>query len=290
MSKYQLLPELALDDFERLKASIVERGVKMPVVLDENGEILDGHNRVKIADSLGIEYPRMVESGLDEHEKRIFVAELNAARRQLTDAQKVALGKRIEPDIAARAEKRRRASQNNKAAEALRSGGHVSTTDHGKTRDEVARAVQLGSGRTYERGKQVLDELESQPDGPQLLKHVESGDWTLDDARQELRTRRKAELEKQAHQEQETSNRYMNTVGDPDGKIAKARLLNQFSSVRTTVYDRLLPLKVEAVAAALNEKESDFTLRFIHDCRSWLDDLEGEMRKGVRLIHRKDAS
>lgn len=286
MSKYQLLPELALDDFERLKASIVERGVKMPVVLDENGEILDGHNRVKIADSLGIEYPRMVESGLDEHEKRIFVAELNAARRQLTDAQKVALGKRIEPDIAARAEKRRLAN--------LRRGDVQPEVDtcppREKTRDEVARAVQLGSGRTYERGKQVLDELESQPDGPQLLKHVESGDWTLDDARQELRTRRKAELEKQAHQEQETSNRYMNTVGDPDGKIAKARLLNQFSSVRTTVYDRLLPLKVEAVAAALNEKESDFTLRFIHDCRSWLDDLEGEMRKGVRLIHRKDAS
>jgi len=33
-----------------------------------------------------------------------------------------------------------------------------------KTRDEVARTVQLGSGRTYERGRQLFEELEAQPD------------------------------------------------------------------------------------------------------------------------------
>lgn len=282
--KYQILPPLAHDDMERLKASIQERGIKMPVVLDEDGEILDGHNRVMIADSLGIEYPRIVESGLDEHEKRIFVAELNAARRQLTTAQKIMLGKKIEPDIAARALKRQQVLGRTHGQEPLGSHEHK-----GKTRDEVARAVQIGSGLTYERGKKVIEELEQESDGPQLLRHIESGDWEIDDVRQELKTRRKMEAEKQAKEEQATSDRYMQVVGDPDGRVANARLLKQFASVRTAVYDRLLPLNVEAVAAVLDEGDATFTQQFIKDCRTWLDSLDHEMSKGVRIVHRKDV-
>jgi ParB-like chromosome segregation protein Spo0J len=184
--KYQLLPQLSSDDMDRLKASIVERGVKMPVVLDENGEILDGHNRVMIADSLGIDYPRIIEVGLDEHEKRIFVAELNAARRQMTDAQKIMLGIKIEPDIAARAEKRRIASLKQGSSIPSRSGQLSGT---GETRDEVARTVQLGSGKTYERGRQVVKDLENEPDAEQLMTHLDRGDWDMDDARKELKSR-----------------------------------------------------------------------------------------------------
>lgn len=281
--KYQLLPPLASDDLDRLKASIQARGVKVPVVLDEDGEILDGHNRVMIADSLGIEYPRIVESGLDEHEKRIFVAELNAARRQLTDAQKVMLGRMIEPDIAARADKRMKAG---KAVDPVDKCPQGAAT---KTRDEVARAVQLGSGRTYERGKAVIAELEAEEDGAQLIRHLESGDWELDDARQELRTRRKSEADQQAKAEQATSDRYMQVVGDPDGRVASARLLKQFASIRSAVYERLLPLKADAVVAVLDERDAEFTRAFVGDCRRWLDGLEREMSKGIRVIHRKDV-
>jgi ParB-like chromosome segregation protein Spo0J len=287
MTKYQLLPPLASDDMDRLTQSIKERGVKMPVVFDEQGEILDGHNRVMIADSLGIEYPRIIETGLDEHEKRIFVAELNVARRQMTDAQKVALGKKIEPDIAERARLRMLATQKNDAGEQVRSYGHVSIADGGTTtRDEVAQAVQLGSGRTYERGKQVLDELANEPDGEQLLQHINDGSWDLDDVRTELRHRRRQE----AQAEQAESDRLISLAGDPEGKIAKARLLNQFSSIRSAVYDRLIPLDPEAVVAALDEPNTEFTRTFIRDCRQWLTALESEMQQGIRLVHRKDAS
>lgn len=290
MSKYQLLPPLAHDDMERLKASIKERGVKMPVVVDEHGEILDGHNRVMIADSLGIEYPTIVERGLDDHEKRIFVAELNAARRQLTMAQKVMLGRQIEPDIEAVARKKQQ-----EAGKVYGRGSDSSGTDVPKlsepvrTRDEVARAVQIGSGRTYERGKQVLAQLEAEPDGPQLLRHVESGDWDLDDVRQELKTRRTEQAKKQAREEQATSDRYMQILGDPEGRIAEQRLRTQFSSIRAAIYDRLLPLKPDAVATVLDEQGSDVTRMFIRDTRAWLDALEREMSAGIRVIHRKDA-
>lgn len=178
MVAYQLLPDLAADDFARLKASIAERGVEVPVIVDEDGAIIDGHNRALIADSLGIDYPKIVRAGLAPHEKRLLAVELNLARRQLTEAQKVLLGKKIEPDIAARARQREYAGK---------AQDPVDNCPQGTTRDEVARTVGLGSGRTYERAKRVVDAVEQY--APDLLPHVANGDLDLDDARKELKQR-----------------------------------------------------------------------------------------------------
>ena len=45
--QYQFLPDLTSDEYEALKADIRERGVMVPVELDEAGHILDGHHRVQ---------------------------------------------------------------------------------------------------------------------------------------------------------------------------------------------------------------------------------------------------
>jgi hypothetical protein len=86
--KYQILPNLTTDEMEALTADIRERGVMIPVELDDQGEILDGHHRVMIADSLGISYPTIVRDGWTEAQKFIHVVALNAHRRHLTSAQK----------------------------------------------------------------------------------------------------------------------------------------------------------------------------------------------------------
>jgi hypothetical protein len=86
--KYQLFPNLTADEMEALTADIKERGVMVPVEVDENGEILDGHHRVMIADSLGIEYPTVVRSGWTEDQKLVHVVALNAHRRQLTATER----------------------------------------------------------------------------------------------------------------------------------------------------------------------------------------------------------
>lgn len=70
--KYQLLPELPPEQFEALKTDIAERGVVVPVVVDEFGAILDGHNRARACRELGInDYPVEMRSGLSEEERRI---------------------------------------------------------------------------------------------------------------------------------------------------------------------------------------------------------------------------
>lgn len=86
--KYQLLPELRPEEFEALKQDIAERGVIVPVVVDEFGAILDGHNRARACRELGInDYPVEVRSRLSEADKRVFARKLNVLRRHLTRDQ-----------------------------------------------------------------------------------------------------------------------------------------------------------------------------------------------------------
>ena len=185
---YQLLPDPAPDDLRRLTESIRANGIEVPVVVDEDGNILDGHHRQMIADSLGLECPRVIKRGLNEDQKRIYAVEMNLARRQLTGAQKVLLGKKIEPNIAAEA-KARMQHKDPKTGENTYGQSTVGVGSHPQTRDEVAGKVGVGAGVTYQRHKKVLDELANEPDGAQLMEHIESGDWDIKDAREELKRR-----------------------------------------------------------------------------------------------------
>jgi len=86
---YQLLPPLSPEDYAALEADIIARGVLVPVEYDEAGNILDGHHRVQICESLGlVDWPRFVRKGLSEDEKRAHARALNLSRRHLTNAQK----------------------------------------------------------------------------------------------------------------------------------------------------------------------------------------------------------
>ena len=52
--KFQVMPPLADDDFAALKADIQANGVLIPVEVDEDGNVLDGHHRVRACNELGI--------------------------------------------------------------------------------------------------------------------------------------------------------------------------------------------------------------------------------------------
>jgi ParB-like chromosome segregation protein Spo0J len=86
--KYQVLPDLPTDQYEALKADIAEHGVTVAVEVDEFGQVLDGHNRVRVCRELGInDYPIVVRSGLTEEEKRIHARRINLLRRHLNREQ-----------------------------------------------------------------------------------------------------------------------------------------------------------------------------------------------------------
>jgi ParB/Sulfiredoxin domain len=88
-SKYQLMPEMNPAEFEALKADIAQRGVVVPIDIDENGEILDGHHRYRAWAELHRNEPpsTIVRAGLSEQEKRAFARKNNILRRHLTREQ-----------------------------------------------------------------------------------------------------------------------------------------------------------------------------------------------------------
>jgi N6-adenosine-specific RNA methylase IME4 len=178
---FQLLPDLSGEDYERLREDIRERGIMVPIEVDETGVILDGHHRKRIAAELGIECPSITRIGLAEHEKRLHAVSLNLARRHLTDAQKVMLGIEIEPDIAEAA--RRRQAQASGAPRGVKatSASETFRTQTGRSVDEVARKVGLGTGRTYENHRKSLAEAETL--APQVIERAKAGEATMADVR-----------------------------------------------------------------------------------------------------------
>ncbi len=79
-----LIPPLGTEELEALKADIKANGIISPVIVDENGTILDGHHRAKIDPSA----PRKVIRGLSPAEKQAYVFRSNFARRNLSVTQK----------------------------------------------------------------------------------------------------------------------------------------------------------------------------------------------------------
>lgn len=87
--KYQVMPDLAPDEYAELKADIEARGVMVPIEFDEFGNVLDGHHRLRACEELGItDYPKVVRAGWTEQEKRNHARKLNLVRRMLNREQK----------------------------------------------------------------------------------------------------------------------------------------------------------------------------------------------------------
>lgn len=86
---YQVLPPLSAEEYENLKADIAARGVQVPVEYDEQGNVLDGHHRLRACQELGVkDWPRVIRAGLTEEGKRTHARQLNLARRHLNQEQK----------------------------------------------------------------------------------------------------------------------------------------------------------------------------------------------------------
>jgi hypothetical protein len=82
---YHLFEPLKSWEFEALKADIARRGVLVPVEYDAaTGEVLDGHNRLKACEELGItDFPKVSREFPSDDERRLHVIVLNTYRRQL---------------------------------------------------------------------------------------------------------------------------------------------------------------------------------------------------------------
>ena len=94
-----LLPTITDDDYDRLKASIKEIGIMVPVLTDENGGIIDGRHRLEAAAELKLKtVPTNILHGMDGSHKRHLAIKLNTQRRHLSKEEKAKLATGLRKD------------------------------------------------------------------------------------------------------------------------------------------------------------------------------------------------
>jgi len=101
--KYQFLPPLSEEEYRSLRDSIAESGVEVPIVVDQDGNVVDGFHRDLICHELGLQCPREVRTFESESEKYELSLRLNCRRRQLNRDQKrelIAVYLKRDPTIA----------------------------------------------------------------------------------------------------------------------------------------------------------------------------------------------
>ena len=83
------LPPLPSDLYERLRDDISLRGIQVPILVDNaTGEVIDGRQRRRIADELGIKHiPTIYVGRLTPEERADLRLAVNLYRRHLTQAQ-----------------------------------------------------------------------------------------------------------------------------------------------------------------------------------------------------------
>jgi hypothetical protein len=92
--RFQPMPPLTDEEYDALRSDIAEHGVRVPVVRDQHGRLLDGNNRARIAADLGIGCPSVVVQVKDDDEAETIAVTLNCARRHLNREQRRAVIRR----------------------------------------------------------------------------------------------------------------------------------------------------------------------------------------------------
>ncbi len=102
-----LLPPLSTEEYDALESDIRENGVLNPILVDEDGNILDGHHRYKISPNADTRVIR----GLAEEEKVAFAIRCNMTRRNLSPDRKTGVKRVAEETRKVKAEANRKAAR-----------------------------------------------------------------------------------------------------------------------------------------------------------------------------------
>lgn len=78
-----IFPPLTSDEYESLKESIHQFGVRVPIIVDCEGDIIDGRHRERVCSELGNKCPREVHTFESTLEKLQVAMSLNCNRRHM---------------------------------------------------------------------------------------------------------------------------------------------------------------------------------------------------------------
>jgi hypothetical protein len=79
-----LFPDLRGEEYESFRQDIRRWGIRIPVLLDERGAVIDGRQRLRVAAELGIHVETRVSAGLSDEERLRMCLCYNLRRRNIT--------------------------------------------------------------------------------------------------------------------------------------------------------------------------------------------------------------
>jgi ParB-like chromosome segregation protein Spo0J len=88
-----LVPQISDSQYKEIKQDIQEHGQHVPIIINQKGEILDGHTRNRICQELEIE-PRTMLCSLEYEDPLLakqFIININRNRRQLDAFHRIEL-------------------------------------------------------------------------------------------------------------------------------------------------------------------------------------------------------
>jgi len=173
-------PLLDGDAFAALVEDIRANGLREPIVLTEDGQILDGRNRWRACHEAGVEPRTVIWRGSDADALR-YVLSMNLHRRHLTPSQRAVIGLDVLPTFEAEAKERQR--EHGKTAPGKSKDTSRKNALSVKASTEAAKAVNV-STRYVEDAKKLAQE------SPELLPDVRVGKLTLQEAKRQVRAQR----------------------------------------------------------------------------------------------------
>jgi len=87
----RMVPRPTPDEYKALRESIQINGQQEPIILNSDGEILDGHTRYEILQNLGRKPQYTIKAFDDKQKELAYIVECNLIRRQLNAYQKIEL-------------------------------------------------------------------------------------------------------------------------------------------------------------------------------------------------------
>lgn len=169
-----LIPPLTDDEFQRLERSILDEGVREPIIT-WNGVIVDGHNRYNITQKHALVCPTRERQFESRDAAKIWIIENQFARRNLNSYNRSVLALKLEPLYAAEA-KRRQGTRTDIVQNSAPS------SDTGKTRDKVAKAAGV-SHDTIRKVKVIEAEAnKGNEKAIELRNAIQSGDRSINNA------------------------------------------------------------------------------------------------------------
>lgn len=211
-----IFPLMSDDEFRGLKDDIEANGQREPV-WTHDGKVIDGRNRLRACEELGIT-PKLQE--WDGKGSLVgFVVSLNLHRRHLSSGQRAACGTDIEERLAVEAKDRQRIagrehggdkrSQEVRAVRVERVVERIPQADPApKARDEAARLV--GTNPRY-----IQDAKAVKAAAPELHEKVKAGTITLPQAKREVqRAEKRTVLEEKAKAAPEAADDWRIITGD----------------------------------------------------------------------------